>query len=154
MWSSEPIDTVAQLERIIDAYVARWRIEEFFKAFKSGCAFESRQLESADAIYNAMAVCVPIAWALLEMRTLARHEPNRPASDILSKWQILLLQRHKDVRLGQSPSIRDAMLAIARLGGHIKNNGEPGWVVLGRGFHDLLLLEIGALMAQEALGHL
>ena len=46
------------------------------------------------------------------------------------------------------------MLAIARLGGHIKNNGEPGWIVLGRGFQDLLLLEIGALMAQEALGHL
>jgi hypothetical protein len=39
------------------------------------------------------------------------------------------------------------MLAIARLGGHIKNNGDPGWIVLGRGFDALLLLELGATLA-------
>jgi hypothetical protein len=32
-----------------------------------------------------------------------------------------------------------------QLGGHIKNNGEPGWIVLGRGFQKLLDLEEGAL---------
>jgi hypothetical protein len=26
------------------------------------------------------------------------------------------------------------MLGIAALGGHIRNNGDPGWLVLGRGF--------------------
>jgi hypothetical protein len=26
------------------------------------------------------------------------------------------------------------MLGVAALGGHIKNNGDPGWLVLGRGF--------------------
>jgi hypothetical protein len=30
-------------------------------------------------------------------------------------------------------TVRDAMLGIAALGGHIKNNGDPGWLVLGRG---------------------
>jgi hypothetical protein len=39
------------------------------------------------------------------------------------------------------------MLAIAALGGHIKNNGDPGWLVLGRGYEDLLLLERGAALA-------
>jgi hypothetical protein len=24
--------------------------------------------------------------------------------------------------------------SVAALGGHIKNNGDPGWMVLGRGF--------------------
>lgn len=28
------------------------------------------------------------------------------------------------------PTLREAMLAIARLGGHLKRNGEPGWMVL------------------------
>jgi hypothetical protein len=42
------------------------------------------------------------------------------------------------------------MLAIAALGGHIKNNGDPGWLVLGRGLHDLLLLELGPRLRQEA----
>jgi hypothetical protein len=35
------------------------------------------------------------------------------------------------------------MMAIAGLGGHLKSNGDPGWLVLGRGMHDLLLLELG-----------
>jgi hypothetical protein len=35
------------------------------------------------------------------------------------------------------------MLAVASLGGHLKSNGDPGWLVLGRGMHDLLLLELG-----------
>ena len=39
------------------------------------------------------------------------------------------------------------MLAIAQLGGHIKNNGDPGWIVLGRGYDRLLMLEEGALLA-------
>jgi hypothetical protein len=29
------------------------------------------------------------------------------------------------------------------LGGHIKNNGDPGWLVLYRGFRDLMLMERG-----------
>jgi hypothetical protein len=42
-----------------------------------------------------------------------------------------------------NPNVHDAMLAIAALGGHLPRNGDPGWIVLGRGMHDLLLLELG-----------
>jgi hypothetical protein len=41
------------------------------------------------------------------------------------------------------------MLAIARLGGHIRNNGAPGWLVLGRGYYQLLTLEIGYRLALQ-----
>jgi hypothetical protein len=40
-------------------------------------------------------------------------------------------------------TVRDAMLGVAALGGHIKNNGDPGWQVLGRGFRRFLELEEG-----------
>jgi hypothetical protein len=30
------------------------------------------------------------------------------------------------------------MYAIAAMGGHIKNNGPPGWQVLARGYLDLI----------------
>ncbi|HYP75722.1 MAG TPA: hypothetical protein VER12_07205, partial [Polyangiaceae bacterium] len=46
-------------------------------------------------------------------------------------------------KLPSKPTVRQAMLAIAGLGGHIKNNGDPGWLVLGRGFQFLLTLEQG-----------
>jgi hypothetical protein len=54
-----------------------------------------------------------------------------------------VLRAVSKVPLPRRPSVRDALLAIAKLGGHVHNNGEPGWLVLGRGFHDLLLLERG-----------
>jgi hypothetical protein len=46
-------------------------------------------------------------------------------------------------------SVRDMLLAIAGLGGHLKNNGEPGWIVLCRGYDDFLIAELGWLSAQQ-----
>jgi hypothetical protein len=42
------------------------------------------------------------------------------------------------------------MLAVAALGGHIKANGDAGWLVVGRGMHDLLLLELGWRAREQA----
>ena len=43
------------------------------------------------------------------------------------------------------------MLAVAKLGGHIRNNGKPGWLVLGRGHDELLTLEVGFRLASGQL---
>lgn len=145
--TSEPVDTADDVAAIVDGYRARWIIEEYFRALKQGCAYEKRQLESKHALLNALAVFTPIAWQLLALRQLSRDAIDVPADSVLSPLKITLLQRHPDVRLGRRPTIRQAMLAIATLGGHIKNNGDPGWQVLGRGFEDLLLLERGAALA-------
>jgi len=49
------------------------------------------------------------------------------------------------------PTVRDAWLAVAKLGGHLRNNGEPGWLVLGRGYDELLTLEVGFRLASPQL---
>ena len=145
--TTEPIETVSDIETIVDAYRARWAIEEYFKALKTGCAMEKRQLESTKTIYNAFAVFVPIAWSLFRLRHLAREAPDTPAKQVLSDRQIKLLQRHPNVKLGDNPTSQESCLAIASLGGHIKYNGPPGWIVLGRGYEKLLQVEIGAQLA-------
>lgn len=145
--TTEPIDTVEDVAAIVDGYRARWVIEEYFRALKQGCAYERRQLESKHALLNALAVFAPIAWQMLALRQLSRDRADLPADAILSPMKLTLLQRRPDVRLRPDLTIRDAMLAIAALGGHIRNNGDPGWQVLGRGYEDLLLLERGAVLA-------
>jgi len=147
--TTEPIGSPEQIARIVDFYRARWTIEEFFKALKTGCAFEKRQLESLGALLNALAIFAPIAWELLLLRSLSRSELHVPASEVLSSTKLFVLQRHKHTLLSPSATIRDAMLAIARLGGHITNNGDPGWIVLGRGYEKLLAYEQGVLLARE-----
>lgn len=145
--TSEPVETPDDVAAVVDGYRARWVIEEYFRALKQGCAYEKRQLESRHALLNALAVFAPIAWQLLALRQLSRDAPDLPADRVLSPLKITLLQRHPDVKLAKAPTVRQAMLGIAALGGHIKNNGDPGWIVLGRGYEDLLLLERGAALA-------
>jgi hypothetical protein len=145
--TNEPIATLDQVAFAVDAYRARWVIEEFFKALKTGCAFEKRQLESGHALLNALAIFAPIAWHLLLLRRLGRDSAPLPASSVLNPLQLRILRRKTS--LEEAPTIRQAMLAVAQLGGHIRNNGDPGWLVLGRGYTQLLILEEGARAVLE-----
>lgn len=145
--TTEPISTPEQIRHVVDLYRRRWVIEEFFKALKTGCAFEKRQLESFATLATALAIFIPIAWALLRLRSLPRSHPNAPATTVLSVVQIEVLRRATGKLLPAEPTARDALLAVARLGGHLKSNGEPGWQVLGRGYEDLLMLEKGFRLA-------
>ena len=45
---------------------------------------------------------------------------------------------------------REALRAVGRLGGHLRQNGEPGWLVLGRGMQKLLRMEAGWAAAEQA----
>jgi transposase-like protein/DDE family transposase len=157
--TTEPIETPAQVEAIVDAYRARWRVEEFFKALKTGCAFEKRQLESLRTLVNALAVFSMIAWRLLVLRSVARIAPDGPATEVLTPEQVRVLQALSVMRAPGIPKIdmprnataHDALLAVAALGGHIKNNGAPGWLVLGRGYDSLLLLQMAGRLARHVI---
>lgn len=140
LYTTEPIDTHEQVLAVINYYRARWRIEEFFKALKSGCSLEKRQLVSYKALTIALAISLPIAWRLLLLRSIARDEPDAPATAVLSPLQIDVLNaslREKN-RLGNNPTARQALLAVAALGGFQKHNGEPGWQIIGRGYEKLI----------------
>ena len=58
-------------------------------------------------------------------------------SPVLPADHLRLLAALSTAETGQSAtiqlSVRTALFEIARLGGHIKNNGAPGWLVLRRG---------------------
>lgn len=139
--TTEPIAAAADVLRVIDMYRARWTIEEFFKAIKTGCEYESRQLESAHALQNALALCIPVAWQMLALRTQTRAAPDSPVHSVLTPARLEVLRAL--TTLPASPTSRDALLAIAMLGGHIPKNGEPGWLTLRRGVDRLLLAELG-----------
>jgi hypothetical protein len=141
--TSDPIDCEEQILQIVDRYRARWTIEEYFKALKTGCAFESRQLEDYESLANALAVFAPIACTLLDLRSEARRTPDAPAELVLSKSQIEVLRALGRIPLPDVPTQRDVLLAVAALGGHIKWSGDPGWLTLGRGYADLMMLTAG-----------
>jgi len=152
LFTSEPVETVDDATTVVDHYRARWVIEDYFKALKTGCAFEKRQLTTFDGLVRALALFIPMAWRLLLLRHLGRAASPVSVRRCLDAEQLRLLHKLLDQRryqLPATPSIRDVMLGIAALGGHIPNNGPPGWLVLGRGLTRLLDAEVGWRLARE-----
>jgi hypothetical protein len=138
LYTTEPIDTPEQVADVVDMYRARWTIEEFNAALKTGCAYEARRLETRDALLTLLAISLPVACEMLGLRSRSRTEPKAPASDVLNATELNVLRVLGRSPLPEHPTARDALLAVAGLGGHVKANGEPGWKVLYRGMMRLI----------------
>ena len=149
--TSEPISTPEQQLAIVDHYRARWMIEEYFKAIKSGCDFEKRQLQDYESLVNLLAVFAPIAYRMLLIRSEARRIPDAPASEVISQDHIDVLRARGRRKLSANPTTREIYLAIAALGGHLKHNGDPGWSTLAYGLEKLETLTEGWLAAKLQL---
>jgi hypothetical protein len=155
LFTSESVDTTAEIAAVVDAYRARWTIEEYFKALKTGCAFEGRQLRSVHTLTNALGLLAVVAYRLLLLRTLERTAPETPATEVLDPLLLeALAARLKHIKepkpLPPQPSVADVMKGIARLGGHHKSNGPPGWQLLWFGFQDLLTWSAGYFAGKSA----
>ena len=152
LFTSDAVETVDEAIAVVDHYRARWVIEDYFKALKTGCAFEKRQLTTFDGLVRALAIFVPVAWRLLVLRHLGRATSPLPVGRYFDAEQLHLLRQllaQRRYHLATHPTIRDVMVGIAALGGHIANNGPPGWLVLGRGLTRLLDAEVGWRLARE-----
>jgi hypothetical protein len=149
LYTTEPIATEKDIMAIVEYYRTRWLIEEFFKALKTGCAVEKRQHESLHALLNSIAICLPIAWKLLLLRNLGRSSPDAPATEVLTPVQVEVLRICAPTKLAEKPTVREALYAVAALGGYLKSKNEPGWQVLGRGMDYLLTVEIGWVAARQ-----
>ena len=146
LWTTEAVHDLADALWILNIYLKRWKIEEFFFALKQGCRVEKLQFETAERLAKAVALYAPIALRILQCRDLARMAPEAPCTIILSEdeWKVLWLKIHKKPPLKDQapPTIEQATLWIGRLGGHLnrKSDGMPGLKTLWLGFRDLAIM--------------
>lgn len=149
--TTEDTSSPSALKRVVDIYRLRWTIEEYFKALKTGCSLEKRQVESYDALRKVLALFVPIAYRLLLLRGLERLDSGAPARRAFSETDLHIMANAPSNRHLEPPrTVSDALTHLARLGGHIKNNGPPGWQTWGWGYEKLLTLRLGWEMAMAA----
>lgn len=138
--TTERIDTPENVAAVVDAYCCRWIIEEFFKTVKTCCRYEERQLESATALHIALAIINAVAWKILLIRWQSRAEPDAPANRVFNDQELMALRALSETTgqtLSAIPTVRAAVAVLASIGGHIKNNGDPGIIVLRRGLSQL-----------------
>lgn len=143
--TTEPVTTRAELLAVVDMYRTRWLIEEFFRVLKSGCSLEQRQLDSYEALQKVTALFAPIAYRLLLLRGLERQRPQSSPTVAFSDVELRIMQSQDSTReLPPMRTLADAMLYLARMGGHLKQNGPPGWITLARGYNRLAAIRIGS----------
>lgn len=150
-----PCSTAAEAERVVDIYRTRWLIEEWFKSLKTGCGYQKKQLESLDALLKAFAMLAPIASRLLNLRWLGRNASERPATEVFDAIELKVLRaldpdsKRSGHGMPRRPTIGEAMMAVARLGGFIRQNKVAGWQVLGRGL-ERLIVSVDAVKAMNS----
>jgi hypothetical protein len=149
LWTTEPASTRTQIIDVLNIYKLRWRIEDFHLTLKSGCRAEALELETADRLTKAVMLYSMIAVRIVALRDLARQEPDAPCTTILSDdaWRALYAKFEKKAADSDTPvpTVRQAILWIGRLGGHLnrKRDGMPGVRTLWRGWRDLTILVAG-----------
>lgn len=139
LYTSHAVTSFAEAQTIIAFYKKRWLIEEFHKALKTGCSLEARQYQTAARLEALTGMQSVIAVRLLQLKSVARTEPERPAAEVVPlKWiEMLRMLRRKT----KTPawSVREFYRQLAGLGGFLgrKCDGEPGWITIWRGFERL-----------------
>lgn len=138
--TSLPCTTLAQAQRIVGRYTARWWIEEYHKALKSGAGAQDSQLERAYRLEALIAVLAVVAVRLLSTKMLARSRPEGfEAEESFGPEMLSLLEKKFGVPKGGWNN-QNILVATARLGGFLarKHDGMPGWQTIWRGWHRLM----------------
>jgi len=136
-----PIDTFEQVAQCVQWYSYRWLIERFHFTLKSGCGIEQLQLESAFRLRKALATYSIVAWRLMWLTYRARLTPEDSCELVLqpAEWKLLRRKFVPKSRSKKPPTLQQAILWIAQLGGFLarKGDGNPGVKTLWRGLTKL-----------------
>lgn len=146
--TSVPTTTLEQAWERVDWYQCRWLVEDYHQCLKSGCRIEERQLQTVDGLMRLLGLLSPLAVRLLQVRALAREDPERSAHEVIEPLMLAVLAQ----RCGRSPAsmtVGTFWTEVARLGGYLarSHDGPPGWRTIWKGWLSLQTLLEGAHLA-------
>ncbi len=122
----------------IEWYKCRWLVEDFHQCLKSGCGIEQRQLHSGQGLKRLLGLCTPIAMRLLQLREIARLEPERLASEELPVELVRVVGALAEMEPEEIERLTVGRFwkEVAKLGGHQgrRRDGPPGWKTIWRGW--------------------
>jgi len=146
--ASVPTTTLEEAWERVEWYQCRWLVEDYHHCLKSGCRIEQRQLQTVDGLMRLLGLLSPLAVRLLQVRALAREDPDRPAHEVIEPLMLAVLAQ----RSGHAPAtmtIGTFWTEVARLGGYLarSHDGPPGWRTIWKGWLLLQTLLEGAHLA-------
>ncbi len=138
--TSLPVETFDDAWVVISYYEARWLVEEYHKALKTGCRAQSRQLKTAGRLEAFVGLTSVVAVRLLQLKSLARTNPEVPAQRVVPRaWLQMLKLARKGLNRVHDLTVGQFYREVAKLGGFLgrKSDGNPGWITIWRGWEKL-----------------
>jgi hypothetical protein len=172
--TSEPVASFEDALKVIQMYTARWRVEDFHKAWKTGAGAERQRMTEPGNLERTVSILAFIGVRLLQLResfTLPLYLTKQglveeaaacammKCDKVLSPVEIqILLQIEKSKRKSKKKPLEEgtlqwAYMAIAQLGGFTdsKRTGIAGWATLWIGWDCLQERVQGVVIAKEML---
>ncbi len=125
-------------------------MEDYHQCLKTGCRLEERQVQSAERLIRLLGLLSPLAVRLLQLRNLARRDPERPAHEVLDADLLAIVAAQAD----QAPALMTTgafWKAVAQMGGYLARQGDgpPGWKTLWKGWLRVQTLLEGVHLASH-----
>jgi hypothetical protein len=151
--TSVPVHTVEDALERVEWYACRWLTEDYHQCLKTGCAIEKRQFDHRDDIQRLLGFCGPIAVRLLQVRQIARSDPEAPARAYIDPLTVQILTERLPHLATEPLTMGHFWRGVAQLGGHQGRNHDdlPGWRTLWHGWQHLHDLVTGARLYQEIM---
>ena len=125
-------------------------MEDYHQCLKTGCHLEERQVQSAERLIRLLGLLSPLAVRLLQLRDLARRDPERPAYEVLDANLLAIVA----AQANQAPALMTTgafWKAVAQMGGYLarQSDGPPGWKTLWKGWLRVQTLLEGVHLASH-----
>jgi Transposase DNA-binding/Transposase Tn5 dimerisation domain len=133
--TSVPMQSVEQAWERVEWYRMRWIVEDYHQGLKTGCRLEQRQLQSYEGLRRLLGLLAPAAVRLLQLRAVARQNPEQPASQFLPTDLVQVVASLAQVPAAELTA-QQCWHTMARYGGYLGRTGDgpPGWKTLWKGW--------------------
>ena len=139
--TSLPVWSVSDAEQVLEYYLKRWRIEDFFRVLKSGCKVESCAHRSALRLQRMLAIHLVIAWRLMVLTLLGRTMPDLDLEVFFTEMELAFLTEFaRMLGLSECKTLGACTLLLAILGGYQRRGGirlRPAIRPCGLDYNDL-----------------
>ncbi len=136
MLTTEPVDKIEAALKVIRIYAARWRIEDFGKAWiRSGCKVaHANGCVTPESLERMLPILGFVAVRLMQLReslTLpyllkieglmaeAEQVASMPCDKVMTEdeWRLLAFLQAEEVKLESAPTLQWVYLALANMAG-------------------------------------
>ena len=150
--TSMEVGSAEAAQQMVEHYLQRWRIEDYFRVLKTGCGAKRTAFRTALRLQRDIAIKSVIAWRLMVLTLLGREVPELDAELLFTAPELDFLHDYAREYGVEAPDhLGTAMRLVAHFGGHRgrRQDRPPGHQTIWRGYNKLTTATVGHLVCSK-----